>query len=357
MASIESIGYALFMQPSSDDPEIAYSAAKLRSLFTALIDTEGIVGQSSFKVRPRAAGANMTVEVDPGTGAVDGDDVSNQNRYVADSNSIVSLDIPAVQSGSEDYHKIVLRIRDKLHNSTWSTYDAALEVITGDTEYPPTPDSAIELARITVTDTTTEITEADIEDTRELARKHGASRHVIGGDDPVPHGTELIERIDLSSNQLTVEFTSIPQHYHTLILDWMGRHDWDTQDIVRIRMRFNGNDADEYYSQLNTFINDGTKAGFDTRPAASFSACLLGSPVASNGSSGTISILDYSTTSGRRSFHASGFASTSGSAGGAANWISGGTVNNLSPVSSIQLYVNEGHQFVSGSQFSLYGLR
>lgn len=363
MATLESIGDALFMQPDSGDPDITYSGVELRGLFTALVDTEGIIGSNSLEVHPRLAGANFTVEIEPGNAAVDGDDTSNQNRYVADSESMVQLDVPNAPASGTRTHRVVLRIRDKLHNSTWSTYDAALEVLEDDgTGLPALPDSAIPLARITVSSTTSAITTDEITDDRKLARKH-ASKHALDGVDPGPHATELIESVELTSDQDRIGFTSIPQHYRTLIIQWSGKHnggsDGSTSDNRRVLMRFNASDANEYFSHLNAFINDGSTTIDDNRGVGYLNASLIGAPTADAGSSGVITIIGYSTgTSGRRGFHANGFATTGGGSTSNATWLAGGSVNNSNSVSSVQLFVTGSEfQFAPGTVVNLYGRR
>ncbi len=169
----------LFQQAAEGDTEFEYSANEFRNFWGILFNTEGVANtndpanytNNDLKVSQRSAGANMTVDVLGGLAVILGDDVTFQGFYVCFSSATENLTIPAPPASGTRIHRVVARVRDKLHDGTQTTYDWLLEVLAdSDGSGPPAlPDSAISLATVTVNAGDTSVTDSAIADTRESA--------------------------------------------------------------------------------------------------------------------------------------------------------------------------------------------
>ena len=162
----------IFMQAASGDSAITYSAQEIRAgLVSSIFSREGVLDKDAghLRVTQRAAGANMSVDVAAGRCAIVGDDISDQGTYVCSNTTPVNLTVPTRPASGSRVHRVVARLRDKLSNGSWSSYEWVLEILadTG-SGTPALPNSAITLALITVTSSTTSITTAsNISDQRD----------------------------------------------------------------------------------------------------------------------------------------------------------------------------------------------
>lgn len=169
----------MYMQPASGDAAIQYSAQDDRAgLLSSVFSREGVLDLDAgqLKVTQRAAGANFSVDVAAGRAAIQGDDVSDQGIYLCMSTTTLNKNtfstgssISAPGSGSRT-HRVIARVRDKLHNGSFSTYEWVIEILqdTG-SGVPAVPASAISLATITIAAGSSSITNAMITDTRPWA--------------------------------------------------------------------------------------------------------------------------------------------------------------------------------------------
>jgi hypothetical protein len=162
----------LLMQAGGGDPTFDYSALLTRSLLRAIWRDEGVVrrgvtGVSSLKVAQRAAGANFSVDVQPGFAVIEGDDVTDQGFYLVESSAVENLVVPSPPGSGSRTHRVVAQVRDKLHNGAYTTYDWLLQVLedTG-SGTPATPASAISLATVSVAAAQASVQTANITDTR-----------------------------------------------------------------------------------------------------------------------------------------------------------------------------------------------
>lgn len=171
-----------WMQATGGDAAISYTAAQDRAVLGALFSREGVLDKDAghLKVVQRGAGANMSVDILAGKGAIRGDDVSDQGTYQIESTATENRAtfstggaITAPASGSRT-HRVVARIKDKMHNGVWTTYELAIEVLqdTG-TGTPALPNSAITLALVTISAGQASITNANIDDTVRLRASVG----------------------------------------------------------------------------------------------------------------------------------------------------------------------------------------
>lgn len=171
----------LWMQAQVGDTAIQYSGLYFRQLIGAAF-TEGVMSVAHLKASQRASGANYSVDVSAGVAAITGDDVTDQGAYLCTSTTVENLTIPSPPGSGSRTHRVVARVRDKLHNSTdWSTYEWVLEVLqdTG-SGTPATPASAISLALVTVVAGQPNVSDANIVDTRPRSSAGGAEGPAYG---------------------------------------------------------------------------------------------------------------------------------------------------------------------------------
>lgn len=164
--------------PLPGEPQ--YTPRVDRRLIEALI-TDGVfdVFFGQLKVRQRAAGANMSVEIDPGFAGVLADGQAYAGRYLAVANAVQTLQIDDAPASGSRIDLIVVRVHDS--SVTGTRNEAVFEAVKGTTDaggnptVPVLPDSSLPLAEILVTATVAgqprvSITNADITDRRAQAR-------------------------------------------------------------------------------------------------------------------------------------------------------------------------------------------
>lgn len=159
----------IWMQAAGADTPLQYSAQELRAMFNAMFQTEGVVPLSStaLKVVQRAAGANFSVDINPGMAAIIGDDVTAQGMYLVNVSATENVPTPAAPGSGTRVHRVVLQVRDKLHNGAYTTYDAVPQLLqdTG-SGTPALPGSAISLGLVSIAAGQASVTNANITDTR-----------------------------------------------------------------------------------------------------------------------------------------------------------------------------------------------
>lgn len=165
----------LLMQVGGVDTPIQYSASDVRALFGTLLRNEGILqaltpGIGALKVTQRAAGANFSVDVATGAAAIQGDDVADQGMYIVQSTASENRTIPSPPGTGTRIHRVIARVKDKLHAGAWTTYEWTLEVLedTG-TGTPALPNSAISLATVSVSAGQASVLDSHITDARSTA--------------------------------------------------------------------------------------------------------------------------------------------------------------------------------------------
>lgn len=167
----------IWMQAAGADTAIQYSAQELRAILSAIYKTEGVLPTTTtgLKVTQRGAGANFSVDVGTGYSLVQGDDVSNQGMYLVNISATENVPTPTAPGSGTRVHRVVLQVRDKLHNGSYTTYDAVPVLLqdTG-TGTPALPASAISLALVSIAAGQASVTNANITDTRINAQMTGA---------------------------------------------------------------------------------------------------------------------------------------------------------------------------------------
>ena len=159
------------LQPTGIDPDITYTAQEIRMFSTAIGTLTGnaVLTPADFNVTQRGAGANFSVDVAAGVCGVTGDDIASQGLYLAWNDATVNVStfstggaIAAPGSGTR-VHRLVMQIRDKLSNGTYTTYDALPQLLqdTGGGT-PAEPASALTLALVSIAAGAVSITNANI---------------------------------------------------------------------------------------------------------------------------------------------------------------------------------------------------
>jgi hypothetical protein len=166
----------LWMQATGGDAAVQYNAADDRALIDALVPNEGVLtvtAGTGFLVAQRGAGANFSVDIGSGKAVVQGDDGTNQRKYVVVSNGTVNCATPSAPGSGTRIHRIIIRIRDKQVIGS-GTYDWTLELLedTG-SGTPAEPNSAITLALVSIASGQASVQTANITDSRPTAAVYG----------------------------------------------------------------------------------------------------------------------------------------------------------------------------------------
>lgn len=210
----------LWMQAGGGDTEIEYSALLDRTLMSALIRGEGILRprSSGLKVAQRGAGANFSVDIGAGWCAVIGDDTPDQGTYICFSTGTENVVIPSPPVSGTRIHRVIARVRDKLHDGTQTTYDWVLEVLedTDGTGPPALPNSAISLAQVSVAAGQASVLDEHITDLRataSLVTSQDSDVTSDAGRPPTPFGGEEIYRSDKGCDEIAVggTFYEVPR--------------------------------------------------------------------------------------------------------------------------------------------------
>lgn len=231
----------LFMQAASGDTALEYSALDARDVFHALVATEGVL--SGMRVSQRAAGANMSVDVASGVAFVTGDDVTDQGKYLCRSTAVENLTVPAAPGSGTRTHRVVARIKDKLHNGAWTTYEWTLELLadTG-SGTPATPASAISLATVAVSAGQANVLDSHITNAPDAARLSTVPRAVISDFVSQPGFGTTGAWVDFSSGQWPAVTMVVPPSGVIAVTVSAGNinNSNTTTSTIRIAFRISG---------------------------------------------------------------------------------------------------------------------
>jgi hypothetical protein len=190
----------LFMQATGGDTPFSYAAVATRQMYDVMYAGEGVINLG-LQVTQRGAGANMTVDVAAGSCVIAGDDAAGQGKYLCVNDAgALSVVVPAAPVSGTRIHRVIARIKDKLHSGSWTTYEWTIELLadTG-SGTPALPASAIPLARVTVTAGQVAVVNANITDDRISAPLTGGQYRQVSADagrSPNPFVSEKIWRTD-----------------------------------------------------------------------------------------------------------------------------------------------------------------
>jgi hypothetical protein len=193
----------LWMQAGGGDAVIEFSGLDYRAVFDAMIQAEGYIGPTSLKVVQRGAGANFSVDVLAGFEVIQGDDTALQGKYLCENTATYNVPLPSPPVSGSRIHRIIARIKDKLHNgSDWSTYEWTISYLedTG-SGTPALPASAITLALVTIASGASNVTDANINQQRQTALMWPTRPHLAASTadyPPNPRVGERVHRSDIS---------------------------------------------------------------------------------------------------------------------------------------------------------------
>lgn len=124
----------------------SYSAEADRALVTTLLQP-GVAQSGDLAVTERAAGANLSVDVAPGTVVVEGTEAGRQGYYVCVSTSTVNVPLDAAPpSGQSRLDVIVAQVRDGAYSGSlndWTITKVTGTPTTGTPLWPDLPASSL----------------------------------------------------------------------------------------------------------------------------------------------------------------------------------------------------------------------
>lgn len=151
-----------------------YSAQLDRQVMDAFVpgNQSVVVNVTDLQALQRAAGANMSVDVQPGRALIYGTSIFMQGQYMCWSDAVFNVPIAAAPpSGQSRYDLIVAQVRDS--NVVGGAYDdwiitavTGVPATTGNQAVPAAPASSMILAYVTVGPLVTSIVNANILDRR-----------------------------------------------------------------------------------------------------------------------------------------------------------------------------------------------
>lgn len=167
-----------WLQAQSPDADLTYSGFEVRNWLesnqrrtSGIINEQGCLASGSgigFKVTQRGAGANFSVDVAAGRAIITDDDVTNGGPIAVWSDATVNVATPTAPASGTDNHRIIVRVRNKLENNTWSTYDFTPDIVPAvGGALQAEPPSAITLAVVQIAHGQASVQNANITDYRE----------------------------------------------------------------------------------------------------------------------------------------------------------------------------------------------
>lgn len=179
----------MYLQAATgDDPKtidaLQYTGVELRQLFSAMYHTEGVIKATDGKVSPRAAGANMSVDVPPLAAIVTGDQGTNPGSYFTAEDATTNVTVPAAPGSGTRTHLIVQQIYDKQADGGSLYGGKPICVPDTDGSGAKVPKSALTLASVTVAAGQASVSAAMINDLRPYACYPGRllGSNTISGD-------------------------------------------------------------------------------------------------------------------------------------------------------------------------------
>lgn len=174
-----------WLQPQSGDADIDYSGFELRNYNESIIrrangfnGERGVLPSTAtllgFAVAQRGAGANFSVDIASGRAVINDADVTNGGVAYVWSDATFNLATPSPPASGTNLHRVILQLRNKLENGTYTTYDFT-PVLVADTSvggsgtFPAEPTSAITLAKVSIASGQSNVSNANITDYREQA--------------------------------------------------------------------------------------------------------------------------------------------------------------------------------------------
>lgn len=162
----------LYLQALTGDPAITYTAQDDRLVISTLAPNAGTVDQNDLRIGPRAAGANMSVDVAAGKAIVQGTSVANQGTYIVQSTAVENVPLATADATNPRLDLIVARVFDRQADGG-TRYAWQPIAVTGTPASSPTvpapPPNSLVLAIVRVNAGVTSVTAANIFDRRVLS--------------------------------------------------------------------------------------------------------------------------------------------------------------------------------------------
>ena len=194
---------------------LSYSALQDRLIAMAAL-RPGIVELGDLLVSTRALGANMSVDIAPGTVVVKGTDVVNQGNYVCRSSALENRTIAAAPgAGQSRIDAVYARVRDGqasggADNDWILAVQTGVAATTGSQVAPALPTSSVELARVTVASGTASITAFLISDRRaEALRRTSIDRVGLSSVTPVFSVLTEVTTVTTRTHAYPVEVSAV----------------------------------------------------------------------------------------------------------------------------------------------------
>jgi hypothetical protein len=180
---------------------------------------------------------------------------------------------------------------------------------------------------------------------------------MLGGGAAAVGDYQSIQTYTLSSSSATITFSSIPATYTHLQLRVLARSDYASAASEAMRMQINGQTATSYYTN-HLIYGDGASALTDNDvnsvaglninrlPAATTASSIFGVLV--------IDILDYANTNKNKTLRTLGGWDANGA--GRINFNSG-LFTSTAAISSIDIKLSTGSNYIAYSSFALYGIK
>jgi hypothetical protein len=174
----------LFLQAATGDATISYTGQQFRNMLATIITGDGVSLPGDLAITQRGAGANMSVDIAPGSFAVTGDTIANQGVYIAQSTATFNLPITAANATNPRIDLIVAQIFDKQAGGGATTYSWSPVAVVGTPAASPVapalPNSALLLGPVTVPANATSIVTANISDQRVALQTPAAPQDHMG---------------------------------------------------------------------------------------------------------------------------------------------------------------------------------
>lgn len=153
------------LQPTDADAnsgvKISYTAQQFRALIGA-VAVPGVSRWTDLKVSPRAAGANMSVDVSAGECVVAGTSIAYQGSYYCQSTATTNVPLATAPTSGTRTDLILAQVYDKQADGG-TQYAWTVTVATGTTTAPA---NSLVLARVAVSANATSITSTFVTDVR-----------------------------------------------------------------------------------------------------------------------------------------------------------------------------------------------
>jgi hypothetical protein len=190
-------------------------SARLDRTFADVLFSEGVLdpGDGQFAVTQNSLGLDNSVDVAAGLAVIEGDDETNQGKYVVRLETAQNIVFGPAPTADARIDLLILRVNDSTAGSLASPVDVSrIEVVQGTVSSSPVapalPDTAIPLAGVLRTLGDTNITNAMITDLRQVASPllevlrigQKTASYVLGGLD----AGQVVEMNVASANTLTV---------------------------------------------------------------------------------------------------------------------------------------------------------